>query len=191
GFGNTVGIAVSAQRCPERPAVIDELGVLSYRELDNRANALGAALQQYPGGAPRVVGIMCRNHRGFVDALAATERIGADALLLNTSFAGPALADVVARERPGVIIYDDEFSDTVDVALADRPEIGRVVAWTERCATDRVSIETLIARHAGERPLRGDRRSAVILLTSGTTGTPKGAKRGAGGGGSDGPAILG
>ena len=191
GFGNTVGIAVSAQRCPERPAVIDELGVLSYRELDNRANALGAALQQYPGGAPRVVGIMCRNHRGFVDALAATERIGADALLLNTSFAGPALADVVARERPGVIIYDDEFTDAVDVALADRPEIGRVVAWTERCATDRVSIETLIARHAGERPLRGDRRSAVILLTSGTTGTPKGAKRGAGGGGSDGPAILG
>ena len=79
---------------------------------------------------------------------------------------------MVARERPGVIIYDDEFSDAVDVALADRPEIGRVVAWTERCATtDRVSIETLIARHAGERPLRGDRRSAVILLTSGTTGT--------------------
>ena len=54
GFGNTVGIAVSAQRCPERPAVIDELGVLSYRELDNRANALGAALQQYPGGADNI-----------------------------------------------------------------------------------------------------------------------------------------
>lgn len=191
GFSNTVGIAVSAQRCPDRPAVIDELGVLSYRELDNRANALAAALQQFPGGAPRVVGIMCRNHRGFVEALAASERIGADVLLLNTSFAGPALADVVARERPGVIVYDDEFGAAVDVALADRPEIARILAWTDQPAPEALSTETLIARHAGQRPLRATRRSAVILLTSGTTGTPKGAKRGAGGGGSDGPAILG
>jgi acyl-CoA synthetase (AMP-forming)/AMP-acid ligase II len=191
GFTNTVGIAVSARRCPDRPAVIDERGVLSYRELDNRANALAAALQQFPGGAPEVVGIMCRNHRGFVDALAASERIGADVLLLNTSFAGPALAEVVARERPSLIIYDDEFSGVVDLALNDFPDIARVVAWTDQPAADSVTIETLIARHAGERPLRAGRKSAVILLTSGTTGTPKGAKRAAGGGGSDGPAILG
>ena len=191
GFTNTVGIAVSARRCPDRPAVIDERGVLSYRELDNRANALGAALQQFPGGAPEVVGIMCRNHRGFIDALAASERVGADVLLLNTSFAGPALAEVVARERPGVIVYDDEFGDVVDFALADRPEVARIVAWTDEPAADSVTIETLIARHAGERPLRSGRKSAVILLTSGTTGTPKGARRGAGGGGADGPAILG
>lgn len=191
GFTNTVGIAVSAQRCPNRPAIIDERGVLSYRELDGRANALAAALQQFPGGAPQVVGIMCRNHRGFVDALAASERIGADVLLLNTSFAGPALAEVVARERPGLIIYDDEFSDVVDVALADLPHIARVLAWSDEPAPDSVTTETLIARHAGERPLRSTRKSAVILLTSGTTGTPKGARRGAGGGGADGPAILG
>jgi len=191
GLTNTVGIAVSAQRCPDRPAVIDERGVLSYRELDNRANALAAALQQFPGGAPQVVGIMCRNHRGFVDALAASERIGADVLLLNTSFAGPALAEVVARERPGVLIYDDEFGGVVDLALTELPDIARVVAWTDQPAADSVTIETLIVRHAGERPVRTGRKSAIILLTSGTTGTPKGARRGAGGGGSDGPAILG
>ena len=191
GFTNTVGIAVSAQRCPDRPALIDELGVLSYRELDTRANALAAALQQLPGGAPRVVGIMCRNHRGFVDALAATERIGADVLLLNTSFAGPALAEVVARERPDVIVYDEEFGTVVDSALSDLPDIARVVAWADRPAEHPVTVETLIARHAGQRPVRTRRKSRVILLTSGTTGTPKGARRAAGGGGSEGPAILG
>jgi len=191
GFTNTVGIAVSAQRCPDHPALIDELGVLSYRELDTRANALAAALQQLPGGTPQVVGIMCRNHRGFVDALAATERIGADVLLLNTSFAGPALGEVVARERPDVIVYDEEFSTVVDSALSDRPDIARVVAWADRPAEHPVTIETLIARHAGQRPVRTHRKSRVILLTSGTTGTPKGARRAAGGGGSEGPAILG
>jgi len=189
GVTNTVGIAVSAQRCPDRPALIDELGVLSYRELDTRANALAAALQRLPGGTPHMVGIMCRNHRGFVDALAATERIGADVLLLNTSFAGPALADVVLRERPDAIIYDQEFSASVDRAVSEKPDTARIMAWTDDPA-DQITVETLIARYAGLRPTRTRRKSKLILLTSGTTGTPKGARRAAGGGGAEGPAIL-
>ena len=128
GITNTVGIAVSARRCPDRPALIDELGVLTYRELDTRANALAAALPQLPSGTPQMVGIMCRNHRGFVDALAATERIGADVLLLNTSFAGPALAEVVQRERPDAIIYDQEFSASVDRAVSEKPDTERIMA---------------------------------------------------------------
>ncbi len=190
GVTNTAGIAVSAQRCPDRPALIDELGVLSYRELDTRANAFAAALQQLPGGTPQVVGIMCRNHRGFVDALAASERIGADVLLLNTSFAGPALAEVVRREHPDVIVYDEEFGAVVDSAIGEKPAIARVIAWTDHPADHPATVETLIARHAGQRPVRTGRKSRVILLTSGTTGTPKGARRAAGGGGSEGPAIL-
>ncbi len=190
GITNTVGIAVSAQRCPDRPGLIDELGVLSYRELDTRANALAAALQQLPGGTPQMVGIMCRNHRWFVDALAATERIGADVLLLNTSFAGPALAEVVLRERPDVLVYDQEFSAGVDHAVSEKPDTARIMAWTDGKADHMITVETLIARHAGQRPVRTGCKSKVILLTSGTTGTPKGAKRAAGGGGLEGAAML-
>ena len=65
---------------------------------------------------------MCRNHRGFVESLIAANRIGADVLLLNTSFAGPALAEVVNREGVDVVIYDEEFTDSVDRALADNPD---------------------------------------------------------------------
>ena len=190
GFTNTVGLAVSARRCPDRPAVIDELGVLTYRELDMRANALAAALQQLRVGTPRMVAIMCRNHRGFVDALAAADRIGADVLLLNTSFAGPAVAQVVARERPDVLVYDQEFTAAVDHALSVKPDTQRVVAWTDDSADQAPTVETLIARHAGHRPTRPARKGKVILLTSGTTGTPKGARRAPGGGGGQGVALL-
>ena len=191
GITNTVGIAVSAQRCPNRPALIDDLGVLTYRELDTRANAFAAALQQLPGGIPQMVGIMCRNHRWFVDALAAAERIGAHVLLLNTSFAGPALAEVVRRERPDVIVYDQEFGASVDRAVSEQPDITRITAWTDVPPDSANTVETLIARHAGQRPVPTRRKSEVILLTSGTTGTPKGARRAPGGGGSEGAAILG
>ena len=125
GLSVTSGFGMSAQRCPNRPALVDELGTLTYRELDQRADALTAALQELPGGTPEVVAIMCRNHRGFVEALIAANRIGADVLLLNTSFAGPALADVVNREGADAVIYDEEFTDSVDRALADKPDTTR------------------------------------------------------------------
>ncbi|TGD89846.1 bile acid CoA ligase [Mycolicibacterium sp. CH28] len=187
GLSIATGFATAAARHPDRPGLIDELGTLTWRELDGRSHALAAALQQLPT-PPQVVGIMCRNHRGFVESLIAATRIGADVLLLNTSFAGPALADVVNREQADIVIYDEEFTASVDRALADRPQAGRILAWTDT-PDDDVTVEKLIAEHAGQRAARADRRSRLILLTSGTTGTPKGAKH-SGGGASNLIAIL-
>lgn len=182
----TSGFAAAAQRCPDRPGLVDELGTLTWREIDQRADALAAALQALAGGQPKVLGLMARNHRGFVEALIAANRIGADVLLLNTSFAGPALAEVVQREGADAVIYDEEFSDTVDRALAENPDVTRILAWTDD-AEDGLTVEKMIAEHAGLEPKRASAKSQVILLTSGTTGTPKGAKHS---GGDAGPSIL-
>jgi acyl-CoA synthetase (AMP-forming)/AMP-acid ligase II len=155
GMGITVGFASAAQRCPDRPGLVDELGTLTWRQLDERIDVLAAALQPLPGqaGTPRVIGIMCRNHRGFVEALMAANRIGSDVLLLNTSFAGPA--------------------------LADKPEATRIVAWTD--GQHELTVAKLITEHAGLGAQRTGRKSKMILLTSGTTGMPKGAKQSGGG----------
>ena len=124
----TSGFAAAAQRCPDRAGLVDELGILTWRQIDRRADALAAALQALPGGQPEVIGLMARNHRGFVDALIAANRIGADVLLLNTSFAGPAMAEVLEREGEGksvAVIYDEEFTEVVDRAVSGRPDTAR------------------------------------------------------------------
>lgn len=186
-MGITSGFASAAQRCPDQPGLIDELGTLTWRQIDQRSDALAAGLQNLRGGPPRVVGIMARNHRGFVEALIAANRIGADVLLLNTSFAGPALAEVVEREDVSnslAVIYDEEFTPIVERALADRPRATRIVAWHDGTTSD-LTVEKLIDAWAGNRPTRTSTKSRVILLTSGTTGTPKGASHSGGG-----PATL-
>jgi fatty-acyl-CoA synthase len=189
-MGITSGFAAAAQRCPDRPGLVDELGTLTWREIDQRADALAAGLQNLPGGQSRVLGIMARNHRGFVEALIAANRIGADVLLLNTSFAGPALAEVINREAALAslaVIYDEEFTETVDRALADKPDARRIIAWTDSPQAG-PTVEKMIAEHAGREPQRASAKTKVILLTSGTTGTPKGAKHS--GGADGGPGIL-
>ncbi|MGD9621684.1 MAG: acyl-CoA ligase FadD12 [Mycolicibacterium sp.] len=178
----TAGFAASAQRCPDRAGLVDELGILTWRQIDRRADAFAAALQALPGGRPDIVALMARNHRGFVEALIAANRIGADVLLLNTSFAGPALAEVVRREGAGksvAMIYDEEFSGTVDRALAGSPRTARIVAWTDTAGAV-PTVEDMISEYEGQEPERAGVRSTVILLTSGTTGTPKGAKHSGG-----------
>ncbi|MDT5209569.1 MAG: hypothetical protein QOF67_1984 [Mycobacterium sp.] len=186
-MGITSGFAAAAQRCPDRPGLVDELGTLTWREIDERADAFAAALQALPAGPPHVLGIMARNHRGFVESLIAANRIGADVLLLNTSFAGPALAEVVQREGVDAVIYDEEFTATVDRALADKPDATRIIAWTDG-PQGGLTVEQMIAEQAGRQPQRVSTKSKVILLTSGTTGSPKGAKHS--GGADGGPGIL-
>ncbi len=181
GPTETLGFAIAARRCPERPGLIDELGTLTWRQLDERSDALAAALQTLPGGTPQRIGIMARNHRGFVEALVAVHRIGADVVLLNTSFAGPALTEVVQREGIDVVVYDEEFGPVVDRARADPPGGRRVLAWTDSPDIEDATVEKLITAHTGRRPKRARRRGRLILLTAGTTGTPKGAKRSGGG----------
>lgn len=186
-MGITSGFAAAAQRCGDHVGLIDELGALTWREIDQQADALAAGLQALPAGEPHVVGIMARNHRGFVESLIAANRIGADVLLLNTAFAGPALAEVWEREtagRPSAMIYDEEFTATVDRALADAPGVARIIAWTDTAPTG-PTVSDVVLAHAGQQPRRAKEKSRVILLTSGTTGTPKGAKHSGGG-----PEIL-
>jgi acyl-CoA synthetase (AMP-forming)/AMP-acid ligase II len=185
-MGITSGFAAAAQRCPDRPGLVDELGTLTWREIDQRADAFAAALQSLPSPS-KVIGIMARNHRGFVEALIAANRIGADVLLLNTSFAGPALAEVVQRENVDALIYDEEFTATADRALADNPDATRIIAWTDG-PQGGLTVEMMIGENAGRRPQRASTKSKVILLTSGTTGSPKGAKHS--GGADGGPGIL-
>lgn len=188
GLSITTGFTTAARRCPERHGLVDELGALTWRELEDRSHALAAGLQHLRDGRPKVIAVMCRNHRGFVESLVAVTRIGADLLLLNTSLAGPALADAITRENVDAVIYDEEFTESVDRALSDHPQVRRILAWTDRRAPGQ-TVEKLIHINLGRRPAKAYHKSRLILLTSGTTGTPKGAKH-SGGGASNLVAIL-
>ncbi|GAA1933357.1 AMP-binding protein [Nocardioides hwasunensis] len=173
GTGPAGGFATLAARAPDQVGVVDELGELTWGELHRRSNSLARALGERGVGEGDSVAVMCRNHRGFVEASIAIARLGADILYLNTAFAGPQLVDVLAREAPSLVIHDEEFTGLLAGAHATR----RLLAWTDTAAADAETIERLVAAY-DDGDLQPPRRHArIVILTSGTTGTPKGAPR--------------
>ena len=172
------GVAVNAIRSPDQVMLIDEAGSVTWKQLDARTSAIAAGLRDLGVKPEDAVGLMARNDRRFVEAAVAIAKVGGDVLLLNTAFASPQLTDVCKREGPVAIIHDDEFSAVLEGACDGRI---RVLAS---------ELDGLAAANAGKSPPRPGRSGRVTILTSGTTGTPKGAQRGSIGLTLDGPAGI-
>ena len=98
GPSPAAGYAIHAAADRDRVAVVDERGRLTFGEMEERTGRLAAALAGRGIGGGDRVGVLCRNHRGFIEVTVALAKVGADALYLNTGFAGPQLADVLDRE---------------------------------------------------------------------------------------------
>jgi fatty-acyl-CoA synthase len=175
-MGASLGVA--AIRHGERTAVIDELGALTYSEMDRRTNALANALRIAGIGSGTGVAILCRNHRGMFDATYGVLKAGGRALFLNTDFSAPQAEEVCAREGVRAVIYDAEFARVITNVPAPS---GRFVAWSDDPAagsSEDPTIEDLIAGATSRPPPPPAGAGQIVILTSGTTGTPKGANRG-------------
>jgi acyl-CoA synthetase (AMP-forming)/AMP-acid ligase II len=175
GATPAAGYAMNAARYPDGIGLIDELGALTFRQIHERSNALAHGLRALGVSEGDGVAVLCRNHRGLLDATLAASKLGANVLYLNTGFSGPQTADVLDREGATAVVFDSEFAETV--ALESRRGRVQVVAWHEGHSPV-PTIDHLIADHPADEVTPPSSQGKVVILTSGTTGTPKGASRG-------------
>ena len=150
------GYQTGAGRHPDRAAIIDDDGVLTYAEVHERTNRLAHAFRP-----KERVGLLCRNGRAFIETMTACTKVGADAILLNTGLSRGQLTQVAQDQEIDRIVADREFAGV----LPDVPAL-----FTDE-------LESLIAAGSTAPLPRRPPRGRLIILTSGTTGTPKGARR--------------
>jgi fatty-acyl-CoA synthase len=172
--------ALNARRNPHRTAIVDDEGTMTFTELNDAVNAVANGLLGLGVRGGDGVAILARNHRWFLIANYASARVGARTILLNTEFSGPQIRDVSEREGARVIIYDDEYSDAVKMAS---PALGAIRALgtnpdsQEPSSSTDETLAELIERSSKDAAPKATKKSSIIILTSGTTGTPKGATR--------------
>ena len=172
--------ALNARRTPYRVAIVDDEGTLTFKELDDSANALANGLLALGVRGGDGVAILARNHRWFSIANYACARVGARTIMLNTEFSGPQIKEVSEREGAKLIIYDDEY--TAAVAQSE-PALGKLRALgvnpdkEEPSGSTDETVAEVIARSSKAPAPKATKPSSIVILTSGTTGTPKGATR--------------
>jgi acyl-CoA synthetase (AMP-forming)/AMP-acid ligase II len=174
GAGPAIGFEATGNAFPNTVGLYDDAGALTFRELKERSDAVAYALGERGVGEGDVVGLLARNHRGLAIAIVALAKLGADQVFLNTGFARPQCTDVSKREGVVAMIADQEFDDVVGGV-----EVPRFHSWVDDpSATNGVpSLDDLADEAMGKSVGKPTHVSRTVILTSGTTGTPKGAAR--------------
>jgi fatty-acyl-CoA synthase len=177
-YGPFAGVVLhAAHGNPSAPAIIDEIGTLTFRELDEQSSALARGLQAEGITEGTVIAALCRDHRGLVLTMVAAGKIGARLVMMNTGFAKPQFADVTEREGVKAVLHDGEFVGLLDAIPRSIP---RFLTWIEESdgADPRTrTIYDLIGKQSREKIAAPSKPGGMVILTSGTTGTPKGAPR--------------
>ena len=166
------GLVNSGRRFGDRNAIIDERGSLTYGELDRRTNAIAHRWHDQGLRAGDAVAVLARNHRGLPYAVYAAGKLGCRIVLLNTDFAGPQIREVLGREGADLLVVDEEYTGFLD-GLS--PRLGVVRAWADTPGED--TLEALATGGDTSLPPHPSRHATIVVLTSGTTGSPKGAAR--------------
>lgn len=173
-------LGIAARRAPDRVAVIDESGELTYDRLERDVTALARALGQRGIGEQSRVGVLCRNHRVVLQVLGATGRLGGDLVLLNTGLSGKQLEEVLTEQHITALVADGEFAEALPKDITHERFDGMLVlgAWEADTFGPDVEAVADLIEHAPDHSLpTRPRRGRTVVLTSGTTGTPKGARR--------------
>ncbi|WP_424949861.1 AMP-binding protein [Deinococcus sp.] len=158
-------VAWNARRWPDRPAVQDSEGAVSFRQLIDQADRAAARLESCTPAAS--TGLLCRNHAPFVALLLACSRLGLRTVLLNTSFSAEQIRAVCQAQGVSLLLCDDEFRPALEeTGLRPLP----VSALTAPAPGIRVSA---LLRPPFQLRLRRRGRASLVLLTSGTTGSPR------------------
>ncbi|KAB1550738.1 AMP-binding protein [Corynebacterium sp. 321] len=198
-------LAIGAGRDPFHTAIIDDAGSITYSDLHNQVNTLARALFRTGIRERDRIGVLCRNHRGLIMALCAHGRLGTDIVFFNTGSSAEQTRAVMHEQKIDLLFIDEEFLPLLPKDFNDCPVIiawenGDTLGLTEEAEaelpaasniTDAIASGNYATRSEDWPSLRKvlrttpenltiparPRMGRTIILTSGTTGTPKGARR--------------
>ncbi|MER6808636.1 AMP-binding protein [Spirillospora sp. NPDC000708] len=159
---------------PDEPALTDERGTTTWRELDARTDRLANALRGLGLATGDVIAIHSGNRREYFEAMCAAGHIGLRYVLVNWHWTADELRYVLQDAGARVLFTEDAFAGVAREASAGLGLAARV-AFGES-ADGFTPYEEFLATGA-EEEIADPSTGLPMFYTSGTTGRPKGVTR--------------
>ncbi len=166
-------IEAQAAAAPDAPAMLAGAQLMTYRELNNRANQLAHYLIALGVGADcadSIVGLCLNRSPTAVVCALGILKAGAAYLPLDPAYPVERLAFMLNDAQPRVLITSRAMAEQLPAGL------WKVIAIDE---TDKIgSDEVEISRQSTESPVNHitSEQLAYVIYTSGSTGRPKGVE---------------
>lgn len=170
-------LAQTAALFPDRPGLIHGERRWSWREIDQRVDAMVQALRRLGMRPGEKLLVMSRNNAALFESCWAAFRLGAVWVPVNFRLTPPEVAYLGSSSQASVMLAEDCFADHVDAVRAVSPNLREVVAigrqregehGYEALMADNAGAPKDMAEVAADQPL-------WYFYTSGTTGRPKAA----------------
>jgi len=167
-------LSAHARATPDKVAVICGDERLTFAQLHDSTDRLANALRSHGVGIGERVAIQLQNTVEFARAFLAITKAGGIAVPVNTRLAPGEIAYILADSAPKAVFLSDETREAYERAAADAKGVVRIAVGAPRAGE--LSIASLIAQGTPGTPaVPPEFDDNLIVYTSGTTGTPKGA----------------
>lgn len=163
----------SAERFPQKPAILWEDSSLTYQALDEAANRLANALIAHGFARNAKVGILSRNRTEYGVSFFGVARSGAVLVNISVLYAPDELIYVLDKADIELLVYEDLFADKVQAVRDRLPKLQQ----TLRIASDGSDeFKAFYASSPATPPAIEIHQDDPFCMTytGGTTGRPKG-----------------
>lgn len=146
-------LVIAARRWPDRAAVVDASGMLTFTELHERVRDLAGVLHARGVGPGRSVGLLCREHAGMVETALAVTWVEADLVMLDPALAAEQLDAAARAGRPDLLVHDADL-----VTVVARAHLGIPTLVSDAHGSGSVTSARFFG-HPAPPPRRVQRRS--------------------------------
>ena len=177
--GVTIGglLSLSAARHPDKTALISGSARLSYRQLEDLSLGLANGLLALGVQKGEKIALLARNCERFVITHFASAKSGTVLVPLNVNLAGDELVRIIGDSDASVLFFAGEFASGIDAIRGRLAGVNRFVAMDASPPPWAIGFDEAL-RSGSSRPAAvavSEDDDYLIMYTSGTTGTPKGA----------------
>jgi len=156
-------------RRPQAPAVVDQAGRLTHRQLSERAWSVARGLMSIGTRPGETVAIVCGNGIFSAETVLGVMAAGAVAVPLSWRWSRGELEHGLNDSRARIVLADREHAPSVQELVGDGrvPAVGRVIV-------EGSDYERFLGPASMPEVAPAPEAPAVILYTGGTTGASKG-----------------